>query len=1200
MNVPTATQVTRSLLLVVLLQISFALTSSAAADSPQTISFPPENARCVRLVIAASSSGSEPCLDEFEVYGANENRNLALAAEGGGASASSCLPGYSIHKIEHLNDGQYGNGRSWIAATSGEEWAQIELPNAIEVRKVVFSRDRSGGFSDRVPASFEVRLSLDGQQWKTVHKVVGKLDHSSGPDAIPNPPPSPTSARPPADLASQDGQLRYAFLGEEHAWLKTYGRADLSPDLVPYNGRVKEYPRHAGDDSLPLPPVTRPPKFDGVLDDACWREASRGVARVAFPYDSDLAPCVSYEVWAGWRDTDLFLAVQTDRLLSSHLAVVSTPDMKACGVIVCNEDGLAFNTYLNRKVDRSTPLDGAFNEDLTRFEMRLPLDLLPDCQEQGLRVGLGMGAKHTGNLGRPVNFVFATLAIAEEPPDLKHGFRVRITATRQGKPITLTTNAPGFDKGVPLEPGRQTTISIPASRGPIGPEFNLAIAEGDSKPYELHLFRYDPLERTLTLMEEMVARLENKGIDVAHDKEDLAEWRARQEKLLTSTRPRPVAERKAFFDARIAKRNLLLRDPDLAAMSKILFVKRNPFKPSHNYSDYFDAPFRPGGGIFVAEIPFDNDRFDPSAIALKELFDSQGGIARNPVASFDLSTVYFGYRPTADGYYHLMGMNTDGSGLRQLTDGPFHDFWPCPLPDGGLAFISTRCTSRVFCWRPQSSILFRMEPDGQNIRPVSLANLTEWAPSVMNDGRILWTRWEYLDKGADFGHTLWSIRPDGTFPEMIFGNDIIQPNGYVNGREVPGTREICCTLISHFGDLNGPIALIDVDKGRFNPAAINCITPEVPWPGAPPMEECFREAFPIARDYFLCSHAPRDLFGLYVIDRFGNRELIYTDPSISSMCPTVFQARMAPPAVAGAIKPNEERGEFILADVYRGLEPAVKRGDVKYIRVVEEVPHTLEMQANGEYPKDHEAFMQWYAAPDDKVAGPFGWPAYVAKAPLGIVPVEEDGSARFFAPSGKVLYFQALDKDFNEIQRMRSVVQLQPGEKRSCIGCHESRQMAPSNASRPAARTARELTPPSWGARPFSFDEVVQPVLDAKCIQCHNAEQKDGIDLTSTLDADNVPASYRTLITKGLVHYLDCGWNSGGCEKIAPLTFGSVKSKLWEILDAGHHDVRLTTDEMVRVKTWIDMNCPLWADYIERQKRPVPPAKLAATAPPAR
>ena len=108
-------------------------------------------------------------------------------------------------------------------------------------------------------------------------------------------------------------------------------------------------------------------------------------------------------------------------------------------------------------------------------------------------------------------------------------------------------------------------------------------------------------------------------------------------------------------------------------------------------------------------------------------------------------------------------------------------------------------------------MLFRMDADGANIRPLSYANLSEWAPGVMRDGRILWTRSEYLDKGADFGHTLWAIRPDGTHAELVFGNNT--PNCYINGREVPGTREICCTLFSHGGDHNGPIGLIDRAQG---------------------------------------------------------------------------------------------------------------------------------------------------------------------------------------------------------------------------------------------------------------------------------------------------------------------------------------------------------------------------------------------------
>jgi len=1146
-------------------------------DQPNTIAFPAQEAKFVRFVILATGS-SQPCIDELEVYGPDDERNLALAAHGAKAAASSCLAGHTIHRIEHLNDGEYGNAHSWIAAGTQGEWAQIELPASAEVAKVVFSRDRLGQYGDRTPVSFEVRISLDGETWETVAQVEGEVSRIHGPDDIPGPPSPPSFRRPP----SQGEQLESAFLGEEHAWVKTYGRADISPRLVPYNGRVKEYPRHVGDDRVTLPRLAARPVLDGRLDDASWRGASRGVVRVAHPYEFDLGPLVSYEVTAGRFDDDLCLAIRTNRLLSRHVAVLSDADGGGAGVVVCTEKGLVFNTYSERKLDESTPLDGAYAADFTAFEFRVPCAAFPGALAKGVRVGLGIGGRHTNKLGRPVHFVPSPLAIAEQETDAPGVFEVRLSLAKDSERVTLDTSR----QPVALAPDESETLEIDAETGPIGPQYDLTVYMG-GETFTLHLFRYDPLERTLQLMEQLADRLDAKGVDVSAERRQLARLRKRRLK-------RPAADRGLFFEAREAKRRLFFRDPDLEPMAKVLFVKRRPFRPSHNYSSCFDAAFRPGGGIYVLEVPRRDGCFDPADASLTQLFDSGDGIARNPMADFALSKVYFGYRPSGPGYYHIMAMNPDGTGLEQITDGPFHDYWPCPLPDGGLAFITTRCISRALCWRPQAATLFRMAPDGSAVRCLSEANLTEWAPSVMTDGRIIWTRWEYLDKGADFGHTLWSIRPDGAYPDLVFGNDVIQPNGYANGREVPGTSWICCTLISHFGDLNGPIALLDVAKGRFDPEAITSITPEVPWPGAPPFEECFRDPVPLARDYFLCAHAPRNRFGLYVIDRFGNRELVYADPEISSLCPTLFRVQPPPPVLASALPPDEAaRGEFVLADVYRGLEPAVQRGTVKYIRVVEEVRHNIDLLASGEYRKDHANFMEWYASPVDRVSGPAGWPTYVAKAPHGVVPVEADGSARFYAPADKVLYFQALDKDFNELQRMRSVVQLQPGERRSCIGCHESRHMAPPNFGPIMARTPRELETPPWAGRPLSYERVVQPVLDARCVRCHNAGHPMGLDLTATLDEGRVPASYKTLITKGLVHYADCGWNSGGFEKVPPLSLGSVKSRLWEVLDADHHDVRLSVDEMRRIKTWIDLNCPLWPDYVDRNTRPATPAKVA-------
>ena len=722
----------------------------------------------------------------------------------------------------------------------------------------------------------------------------------------------------------------------------------------------------------------------------------------------------------------------------------------------------------------------------------------------------------------------------------------------------------------------------------------------------------DPLHRVLQQMEEMIGRFAGRGLDVSHERAELAELRQR-EQTSTATNRQELA-----YQARLAKRHLFLREPELAALERVLFVKRQPYQPSHNYSDIFDPTGAPGGSICVLDVPRAAGRLAPGQAKVTTLFDSTNGVARDPALSFDARSIWFGYRPSKKDYFHLWRMNADGTGARQVTDGPFYDYFPCPLPDGGLAFMTTRCKARFLCWRPQAFVLFRMDADGSNIQPLSLANLSEWTPSVMRDGRILWMRSEYLDKGANFGHTLWAIHPDGSHPELIFGNDT--DNCYAGGREVPGTSEIVCTLVSHGGDLNGPIALVDPRQGRFNPKAITSLTPDV----APQYDmtwlrqHCFRDPFPISRDYFLCSHAPADKFGLYVIDRWGNRELLYLDPAIGSMTPTLLRPTPTPPALT-RMSPEEpprelsktskevepsaipglakspgnstpssaDQGQLVMADVYRGLGPKVKRGSVKYLRVCQEMRANLRQLANGEYQQDHEPFMDWYATPVHLVSGPKGWPSYVAKGDLGLVPVEADGSANFCVPAGKVIYFEALDKNFTEVQRMRSVLQLHAGEKRSCIGCHDDRMTAPSPGQDvPLAlqRPPSQPQPPPWGAGAFAYEKVVQPVWDAKCVRCHDAKDKDRINLAGTLDANSIPASYRTIIERGWVHYFDWGYAQRH-RKAEALTFGTVKSRLWTVIEAGHYQVELTRDEMQAVKTWIDLNCPLWPDYLFRPER---------------
>ena len=889
-------------------------------DQPNEIRFNPIDAKFVRLVIVASNGA--PCIDELEVYGEDEKENLSLAAKGSKVTASSCLLGNDSHKIEHLNDGKYGNANSWIPMGDSGEWAQIELLLPARITKVIFSRDREGKYKDRMPQAVDICCSMDAHRWKTV-----------------------------------------ASLG---------GAANAKPT---------------------------------------------GMAVLTLPSQAVLP--------AGKTTTEEEL------------------------------------------------LNYAFSREACSF-------------------------------------------------------------------------------------------------------YNVNQSE--------------PLARVLEQAGSMLERLAAKGLDVSLERAQFDNLRKRQATLTLDADP--LDAQQVFYDARLAKRRLMLRDPDLACLQNILFVQRHPYNPSHNYSDFLDGQFREGGGVCNLTIPRIDGRLEPGQAKLSVLFDGSKGVARDPALNFEANRIYFAYRPKITdtprvqglvGYWHLYAMNVDGTGLTLLTDGPFHDYYPCVLPDGDLVCVSTRCRQRFLCWVPMSVVLFRMHPDGSEIRPLSYANLSEWGPSVMRDGRILWTRSEYQDKGSDYGHTLWAVHPDGTYVELVYGNNT--DYNLMNGREVPDSTEICATLISHFGDFNGPIALIEPGRGRYNPQAATVITPDHT---ATSSGGNFRDPVPISHDYVLVSHRPSTQFGIYVIDRWGNRELLSIDPAIGGMTPQPLGVRPRPPVIASTLTSDPNMpGRLAVSDVYEGMGPSVKRGSVKYLRVVQELRSELEKLPDGKLKERYDDFQNYYAGYSGPNTYPI-WPTYVAKGVLGIAPVEEDGSAYFEVPSGKTLYFQALDANFTEVQRMRSVMQMQPGEIRSCTGCHENRLSTGASRGLSIAlrHPASKLQPPPWGAGPFGYEKVVQPVFNARCVSCHNSETPNKINLSGTLDKNRVPASYDSLVRGQWINYFDMTWHLKD-RKAEPLTFGTVKSKLFPVMEnKAHENVKLTADEMHAIKCWIDLNAPLWPDYINRNQRP--------------
>ncbi|MDA3924437.1 MAG: discoidin domain-containing protein [Kiritimatiellae bacterium] len=1159
--------------------------------------------------------------------------NLALRKQAK-PSASGLLPGYAAHRIKHLNDGKLGNSHSWISDSS-TGWAEINLGEAFHICRVAFGSDSTGKYRDRALTSFDIEVTSESgadAQWRTVYSYSGSAVHqwtaftfppaeakririnirscnnsqprieeigvfgSTGPITTQQVGSLSIDARN-SGTSDYAAQLRMAILGEEHAWLKTYGIADVEYRLrrTPYP--EKRMPRHADDDLLPLPTLTTAPKLDGQPDDPAWQAASRGVARVCHIDSWENGPLVEQAVEAGICGTNLYLSITANRFLSTHLALVGVVNQPNRGLIIRTRTGFRWQPLdpTGKPAGDSVTLPGTFDEKNQRIETRLPLSSLPDYKKSGLYIGAGIGGRWTHPGGRPVNFFPAPFSLRQAGSFSENAFTLRILFNSTHLNLIVKSDADSSVHEVRYRflPDESQDIKVRSRQGPVGPEAKITIDDQWGNTWKMSFLRYTPSARPLTLYRELINRRQSNGEKTADAEKQLADFQKRHTAILKSGTTDISAERALLWNICAAKRALFLHDKELAPVTKLLFSKRHPFHPSHNYSVQFDSPWRPGGGVWTLDMPMENGCLVPEKAQPKQLFDAGNGVARDPSVSFDATKFYYGYRSEKSEYYRIFEQDlATGTRRRISPDGPFHDFWPTPLPDGGMAFITTRCKKKFICWRPQAAVLFRMELDGSKVEPLSYANLTEFAPSVLDDGRILWTRSEYVDKGADYGHTLWTIRADGTFPELTFGNTIALPQGFANARQMPETREVCAIMISHFGDLNGPIALLDQKKGPHDSAAISNLTPEIPWPGYSPNSEVFREPLPVTRDVILVAHAPQDRFGLYLIDRYGNREMLYMDSGIDSICPLTLRPRPLPPVMHGAAIPalvKMNKGQFSVENVYRGLEGQVEPGAAKYLRICEELGTPLRKLPDGTYQADHTPFMKWYASPVDLIRGPFGWPSYVAKGVIGTVPVEADGSANFLAPAEKVIYLELLDENYNEIQRMRSVVQLRPGEQRSCIGCHESRLITPDRTylkMQAMKKAPAEPTPPPWGAGPFWFESVVQPVLDTKCISCHNAKTPNKIDLTETRDKENIPRSYRNLINSGSIHYFDYGYQRGVPYKAAPYSFGTHKSSIWKILkDKNHKDVKLTQNQERAIKCWTDLNVPLWGDYAFRPER---------------
>lgn len=698
-----------------------------------------------------------------------------------------------------------------------------------------------------------------------------------------------------------------------------------------------------------------------------------------------------------------------------------------------------------------------------------------------------------------------------------------------------------------------------------------------------------------------------------------SDFLARESKSLESLASRAagegltLAERRALYlEVRSLKRQIALANP-LMQFGKLLFCKRVPTSYSHLVMQYFGWRARPGGGLFVLEQP-------GRSLACREILSHEaackatslspdrqdspqqkacGGNVLEPRLSWDAQRIVFSFVKTLpgqpdpasldnrrdEGFYHIYEIHVDGTGLRQLTAGPYDDLMPTYLPDGGIAFCSTRRRGYARCFGPQFSprwhvyTLHRMDGDGKNLRTLSFHDTNEWFPAVSHEGLILYSRWDYIDRDAVTHQNLWATRPDGSNPQALWGNATPSPHCTFQIQPIPGSSKIVFTASAHHSIAAGSIALVDPLVGRDGHAAITRITPEVPFPEAESMNipEYYEAPWPLSEEYFLVGYSPTPLVwepganaanavGIYLLDRWGNRELIYRDPEIGSTNPCPLVPRARPPVLPGLPPDAPATGEMVVADIYQGLGD-VPRGSIKELRIVQIFPKTT-VVAN---------------APPIGLAGEEN-----GRAILGTVPVHADGSARFTVPARKPILFQALDANGMAYQTMRSVTYVQPGERVACVGCHEPRMSAPVRSAAAVTAMAPKpapIDPGALGGRPFSFVEMVQPVLDKHCVRCHGGEKTEGkIDLTRT-PSGSFTRSYVALC--GDRNFWHLGTNPrNAAEALVPRfgarnqiqvtppggMFGARGSRLLRLLHDGHDEVKLSTDDLRRLAAWIDLN----------------------------
>ncbi len=602
-------------------------------------------------------------------------------------------------------------------------------------------------------------------------------------------------------------------------------------------------------------------------------------------------------------------------------------------------------------------------------------------------------------------------------------------------------------------------------------------------------------------------------------------------------------------------------------------------RPTYSY----DSMMYEGAGAGDAVIK----SFDPSTRTVKTVFSCNGKAKANEISlGWDGKTIFIGGGNT------VAAVDADGTNFRRITQGQS----PSQMPDGRIVFFGTD-VGQAPCKGPgPRRLLFICDPDGGNRKVVSANTCIDTAPTVMNDGRIIFTRWDYgVNKNVFNRHALWTQNPDGTGIDLYFGNTVIDPRSLCRPHQVPGRPEILTIFGPHHSKLTGLLGLVwnGAGKEAKDGLGFRRITHDTASVGDRPEPWSYQDPYPLNEQLFLVSYGGRKhrQAALYLYDRSGNRKCILETSDAKRGVHTArpFVARKRPPVMPDRCKtPNwkpkedlherlltdpdwSQKGALLLQDVYQGIEPEIRRGQVKYLAVMEQIT-----QSHGR-------------------GGAMGvGTIWYANRVVGLVPVEKDGSAHFEVPALRSLYFHVLDGDGRMLMTQGSDFHVMPGEFRSCVGCHEQRKgsIAPMRSAPIAARKA-PVRPrmPDWGTNGIiEYEAVVQPILNKYCVSCHGgAKPKAQVDLSgSRTTVYNM--SYMQLVDRGLVHFTPGTGRThaqptNDYDEQAPLSRGTVLSKIASrFTDPEHCGKVVPLEDRLRVYLWIDSNVPFYSHY--RQHSP--------------